>query len=65
MDKPIEISLEQQFNIRSFHAQVQEMSREQAQDFLCKLYEQMIYREATYKHLLKHNWGLEPNPHFE
>lgn len=65
MDKPIELSLEQQFNIRSFHTQVEQMSREQAQEFLIKLYEQMVYREATYKHLLKHNWGLEPNPHFE
>lgn len=65
MDKPIELSLEQQFNIRSFHAQVEQMSREQAQEFLIKLYEQMIYREATYKHLLKHQWGLEPSPHFE
>lgn len=65
MDKPIEISLEQQFNIRSFQTQVEQMSHQQAQEFLIKLYEQMIYREATYKHLLKHNWGLEPNPHFE
>jgi hypothetical protein len=36
------------------------MSREQAQDFLVKLYEQMMLREATYKNLLKHQWGIEP-----
>jgi hypothetical protein len=62
MSQPIELSLEQQFSIRSFESQVENMSREQAQHFLVKLYEQMVMREATYKHLLKHQWGLEPNP---
>lgn len=59
MDQPIELSLEQQFNIRSFETQVQNMSQEQAKDFLVKLYQQMVMREATYKQLLKHHWGLE------
>jgi hypothetical protein len=59
MNHPIELSLEQQFNICSFKTQVQQMSHEQAQDFLVKLYEQMVVREATYKNLLKHQWGLE------
>jgi hypothetical protein len=40
------------------------MSREQAQDFLVKLYEQMVMRENMYKHFLKHQWGLEPGPQF-
>ncbi|MUL38839.1 NblA/ycf18 family protein [Gloeocapsopsis dulcis] len=59
MDRPIELSLEQQFSIRSFETQVQDMSHEQAKDFLVKLYQQMVMREATYKQLLKHHWGLE------
>jgi hypothetical protein len=59
MSQPIELSLEQQFNIRSFQQQVQHMSHEQAKDFLVKLYEQMVVREATYKELLKHQWGLD------
>lgn len=59
MNNPFELSIEQQFNIISFKSQVQQMSREQAQDMLIKLYEQMIYKEATYKHLLKHNWGID------
>ncbi|PIG91935.1 NblA/ycf18 family protein [Gloeocapsopsis sp. IPPAS B-1203] len=59
MDQPIELSLEQQFSIRSFESQVQNMSHEQAKDFLVKLYQQMVMREATYKQLLKHHWGLE------
>ncbi|MFP4119486.1 NblA/ycf18 family protein [Coleofasciculus sp.] len=61
MSQPMQLSLEQQFNIRSFETQVQQMSREQAQDFLVKLYEQMIMRENMYKEFLKHEWGLEPS----
>jgi hypothetical protein len=38
------------------------MSHEQAQDFLVKLYEQMVVREATYQEMLKHQWGLESDP---
>lgn len=61
MSQPMQLSLEQQFNIRSFETQVQKMSREQAQDFLVKLYEQMIVRENMYKEFLKQEWGLEPS----
>ncbi|MBD2020218.1 NblA/ycf18 family protein [Leptolyngbya sp. FACHB-36] len=64
MNQPAELTLEQQFSIRSFETQVQKMSREQAQDFLIKLYEQMIMRENMYKHFLKHQWGLEAGPQF-
>ncbi len=59
MNSPIQLTLEQQFNICSFATQVKDMSHEQAQDFLVKLYEQMVVREATYKELLKHQWGLD------
>jgi len=62
MNQPVNLSLEQQFSIRSFETQVNQMSREQAQDFLIKLYEQMIVRENMYKQFLKHQWGLEPDP---
>lgn len=60
MNDPMSLSLEQQFSLRSFETQVQHMSHEQAQDFLVKLYEQMMVRETMYKHFLKHEWGLEP-----
>ncbi len=58
MSKPVELSLEQKFNLRTFESQVQKMSREQAQEFLIKLYEQMMMRETMYKEVLKHEWGL-------
>lgn len=62
MSQPIELSLEQKFNVRSFETQVQRMSREQAQEFLVRLYQQMIVQENMYKEFIKHQWGLEPSP---
>lgn len=59
MSMPVDLSIEQQFSIRSFETQVHKMSREQAQEFLVKLYEQMIMRENMYKEFLKHEWGLD------
>jgi hypothetical protein len=58
MNQP-NLSLEQEFNLRSFSDQVQSMSREQAQAFLLKLYEQMLIQETAYKELLKHEWRLD------
>ncbi len=55
----MELSLEQEFNLRSFESQVQQMSREQAQEFLVKLYEQMLTRENMYKEFIKHEWGID------
>ena len=60
MSEPAKMSLEQKFSLRSFETQVQQMSHEQAQEFLIKLYEQMIVRENMYKEFIKHQWGLEP-----
>ena len=54
-----ELSLEQQFNIRSFENQVKKMSQEQAQDFLIQMYQEMLVRENMYKDFLKHQWGLD------
>ncbi len=59
MSNPVELSLEQQFNLRSFETQVDKMSQDQAKDFLMKLYEEMLVRENMYKDVLKHQWGLE------
>jgi Phycobilisome degradation protein nblA len=59
VNQPIELSLEQQFSIRSFADQVQHMSREQAQEFLLMLYQQMMIKETMYQHFLKHEWKLD------
>jgi hypothetical protein len=57
--QPIELTLEQQFAVKSFESQVAQMNREQAQEFLVKLYKQMMMQENTYKALLKHQWGMD------
>jgi hypothetical protein len=62
MSQPFDLSLEQQFSVRSFQSQIQDMSLEQAHDFLVELYTQMIWQESTYKNLLKHQWGIEESP---
>jgi hypothetical protein len=54
------LTIEQQFQLKSFETQVEKMSRAQAQQFLVKLYEQMIIRETMYKQFLKHEWGIGP-----
>jgi len=58
MSDSVGLSLEQQFSLRSFETQVEKMTREQAQDFLVKLYAEMLVRENLYKDTLKHQWGL-------
>ncbi|MFH7027978.1 MAG: NblA/ycf18 family protein [Heteroscytonema crispum UTEX LB 1556] len=59
MNQPIKLSLEQEFSIRSFADQVQQMSREQAQEFCALLYKQMLVKDATYQQLLRHQWSLD------
>jgi hypothetical protein len=60
MDRQTDITLEQEFDIRKFGMLVHQMNREQAQDYLISLYEQMLVRDNLYRSLLKYAWGLEP-----
>lgn len=64
MNPQTQLTLEQEFNLRSFADQVDHMSREQAQEFLVNLYRQMIMKETMYKQFLKHEWGLDSEPKF-
>ena len=59
MNQPIELSLEQEFMLRSFTDQVQQMSREQAQEFLIEQYRLMMVQKTTYQNLLKQEWKLD------
>jgi Phycobilisome degradation protein nblA len=59
MSKSFDLSLEQQFSIRSFEHQVSGMTHAQSQEFLVNLYRQMMLQENSYKNLLKHQWGME------
>ena len=65
INQPTELSLEQEFNLKSFADQVQHMSREQAQEFLILLHEQMIIREAMYRNFLMHEWNLDSDTAFK
>lgn len=62
MSQETELSLEQKFSLRTFADQVQHMSREQAQEFLLKLYEHMMLKENIYKSLMKYEWGIDSGP---
>ena len=64
MNQSIELSLEQEFGLRSFADQVQQMSREQAQEFLIKLHEHMVLKENMYKSFLKDKWEIESDQMF-
>ncbi len=59
MDQTIELTLEQKFSLRSFADQVQQMSREQAQEFLIMQHKHMMIRETMYQEILKHDWKLD------
>lgn len=58
MNQDHKLSLEQEFNLKMFADQVQHMSREQAQEFLVKLYRNMVVRDNLYRDILKEAWGI-------
>lgn len=58
MDQEIELTLEQEFSHRHFTDVVQQMSREQAQQFLIEQHKYMMLREKVYQKLLTHEWKL-------
>lgn len=59
MNQAIELTLEQEFSLRRFADQVQEMSREQAQEFLIEQYRLMMIQEKMYQALIKHEWQMD------
>lgn len=54
----VQLSVEQQFSIRSFTEQVKEMGEEEVRSQLIILYEQMVIKEANYQQLLREKWGM-------
>ncbi len=59
MNQRIELTLEQDFSLRNFADMVQQMSREQAQDFLVEQYRLMMVQKTMYQKILKHEWKLD------
>jgi hypothetical protein len=58
MNQRTKLSLEQEFRLKSFADQVRCMSREQAQEFLIMIHQQMMIQETMYRHFLMHEWNL-------
>ncbi len=61
IEKTIELTLEQEFSLRNFAGLVQQMSREQAQNFLIEQHKLMMLWETMYQKLLRHEWKLDVN----
>lgn len=57
--EPIQLTMEQEFNIRAFSEQVKSLSKEQAQDFLVDFYRQMMVKETYYKGFLMQQLGIK------
>ncbi|EKU99139.1 Phycobilisome degradation protein nblA [Leptolyngbya sp. PCC 7375] len=58
MDNATELTLEQEFNLRNFEDQVQQMNLEQAQEYLVKLYQLMLVQKRVFQELMKREWNL-------
>jgi hypothetical protein len=61
MDPTIELTLEQEFDLRYFTDLVQQMSLEQAQEFLVEQRRLMLLQKAVFQKLLKHEWKADGN----
>jgi hypothetical protein len=55
----MQLTLEQQLQLRNSEIHVDKMNLEQTQFFLKELYKQMIIKEVMYQNLLKKNWNIE------
>ena len=53
MDLPMELSMEQQFNLRMYEEQVKSMSNEEAQKFLLEVLRQLMVKDNMLKHFMK------------
>jgi Phycobilisome degradation protein nblA len=53
MNLPLELSMEQQFNLKMYEGQVKNLSSEQAQDFLLEVMRQLMIKENVIKYLMK------------
>jgi Phycobilisome degradation protein nblA len=53
MDLPMNLTLEQQFNLRIYEEQVQGMDAEQSRKLLLEVMRQLMLKENIVKHLIK------------
>ncbi len=60
--EPVELTVEQQFEVARMNAMADQMTRLQAIQFLKLVHQQLVVQKALYTHLIKHRWGIEPPP---
>ncbi len=58
--EPIQLSLEQEFLLKSRAMDFQQLSREQAIAMLIQIDRLILTQEAVYKQLLAKEWGIVP-----
>ena len=62
MDKSINLSIEQEFNLKLFSDQVQQLTHEQTKALLIETNRQMTIRDNLYRDLLKQYMGIGSEP---
>ena len=50
---PLELTMEQQFELKKAEAQIRQMSSDQAQELLLELMRQLMIKDNVLKHLIK------------
>jgi Phycobilisome degradation protein nblA len=53
MDLPMQLSLEQKFNLKLYEEQVKGLDQSQSQEFLLEVLRQLMVKDNMIKHLLK------------
>jgi len=60
MNQSTELTMEQEFSLNRFTSQVQNITREQAQELLIEQQRLMMIRDTLFKQLLRTEWNLDP-----
>ena len=53
MEIPMELSLEQKFNLKLYEEQIKELSQEESQKFLLEVLRQLMVKDNMLKHFMK------------
>gem|GEM_PF-2682817 len=61
MSQPSELTLSQELQLRSIELAADQMPLEQMRSHLIEVVRQSMVKDNTYKQLLGHQWGLEPD----
>lgn len=53
MELPVQLSLEQEFNLKLYQEQVKSLSADQSQEFLLEVMRQLMLKDNMLKYLIK------------